>query len=102
MIVSTRRIPLYDYTAGSGKEKRAFIDIANENKGGESTWEDGSSIRKTVIDVESGKFDLPSSHELPTSDISQMVQEGANDDVFTRDECIAMIDALTASMQRIP
>lgn len=102
MLASSEKIPLYDYTADSGKEKSAFIEIANENRGGETTWGSGSSIRKTVIDVESGRFDLPSSHELPTGDISEMVQEGANDDVFSRNECTAMIAALTASLQRLP
>ena len=102
MLASKEKIPLYDYKADSGKEKSAFIEIANENKGGETTWGDGSSIRKTVIDIESGRFDLTSSHELPTGDISRMVQDGANDDVFTRAECIAMIDTLAATLKRIP
>lgn len=102
MQTSKLRIPLYDYTADSGKDKSAFIEIANENKGGIPTWGNGSSIRKTVIDTQSGRFDLPSSHELPTSDIVQMIQEGAIDDIFTKAECIVMRDALIASIQRQP
>ena len=102
MQASKERIQLYEYTAESGRTKRAFIEIANENKGGITTWEDGSSIRKTVIDIDSGRFDLPSSHELPTADICQMVEEGAIDDVFTKAECIIMRDALIASIQRLP
>lgn len=102
MIASTNKVHLYDYTADSGKDKSAFIEVANENKGGETTWGHGSSIRKTVYDNDSGRFDLPSSHELPTGDITRMVQEGANDNVFTKDECIAMIHSLAASLQRMP
>ncbi|RAJ06923.1 hypothetical protein LX64_02051 [Chitinophaga skermanii] len=98
---SSGRIPLYPYVSKSGINKIAFIEIANDNKGGEGSWEGESSIRKTVIDAESGSFDRMSSYELPTRDITRIVQEGANDDVFSIEECRSMIEALSASLQRI-
>ncbi|WP_143313686.1 hypothetical protein [Chitinophaga ginsengisegetis] len=82
MQASTVRTHLYDYTAGSGRDKRAFIETANVDKGGVSTWEIGSSIRKTVIDLESGKFDVHSSHELPTEDIALMIRENCPFSLF--------------------
>jgi hypothetical protein len=101
-MISTKRVPLYNYTTDNGKDKEAFIDIANEGKGGESSYGDGSSIRKTVYDIQSGNFDLPSSKEVQTIDMVRMVIEGATDDVFSKNECIAMRDALDASIARLP
>jgi hypothetical protein len=84
----------------TGRKRNAFIEIANENKGGLPTWGGGSSIRRTIIDSESGKPDAHLSHELPTDHICEMVRAGAADDVFTIGQCIAMINTVTASLQR--
>ena len=100
MRASSNRIRLSNDSMDNRRKRNAFIEIANENKGGFPSWGDGSSIRRTVIDAESGRLDAHLSYELPTDDICEMVRAGAADDVFTVGQCIAMINTVTASLQR--
>jgi len=104
---STEKIYLRDYESANGRGKEAYIEIANGNKGGIPTWiEPGpntrsvSSIRRYVYD-ENGKFDIHSSPELPIDDLVVFITEGAKDDVFTRGQCIEMIEHLINSIKRI-
>ena len=81
--------------------KTRIIDSRHSFEVGGSSWDpDETSIRCRYDDEVTGRFSPHGSSELPLHDLQPLMEVAAENDLLDPSACSAIIQALTASIQR--
>jgi hypothetical protein len=81
---------------------RVLLEPGHSIELGQSSWDETEESVRNRYTTASGGFSPRQSSELPIRDVKPIVGFLANQDKFSRADCLEIIEQMVASLKRLP